>query len=161
MNLELLIGHFGDSGASAIIGLVIGLSFGALAQRSRFCMRAAVIECARGTVGPKAAVWLLAFGAAIAGTQGLIAAGTLDVTEARQLAAAGSLSGAIIGGILFGAGMVLARGCAARILVLSATGNLRALVTGLILTIVAQASLRGGLSPARDWLAGLWTVEGG
>ncbi|MDH5749423.1 MAG: YeeE/YedE family protein, partial [Rhodospirillales bacterium] len=94
-------------------------------------------------------------------TQGLIAAGTLDVTEARQLAAAGSLSGAIIGGILFGAGMVLARGCAARILVLSATGNLRALVTGLILTIVAQASLRGGLSPARDWLAGLWTVEGG
>jgi uncharacterized protein len=29
---------------------------------------------------------------------------------------------------------------------------------GLILTIVAQASLRGGLSPARETLAGLWTV---
>ena len=64
----------------------------------------------------------------------------LDVSEARQLAATGSLSGAIIGGLMFGAGMILSRGCASRLLVLSGTGNLRALVTGLILTIVAQAS---------------------
>lgn len=73
----------------------------------------------------------------------------------------GSLSGAIIGGLLFGAGMVLSRGCASRLLVLSATGNLRALVSGLILTLVAQASLRGLLSPAREVLASLWMVEGG
>jgi uncharacterized membrane protein YedE/YeeE len=57
--------------------------------------------------------------------------------------------------------MILARGCASRLLVLSATGNLRALVTGLILTLVAQASYRGALSPAREWIARLWTVEGG
>jgi len=62
---------------------------------------------------------------------------------------------------MFGFGMILARGCASRLLVLSATGNLRALVTGLLLTIVAQTSLRGVLAPAREALAGLWTVEGG
>jgi len=62
---------------------------------------------------------------------------------------------------MFGVGMILARGCASRLLVLSGTGNLRALVTGLILTIVAQASLRGGLSPARETLAALWTLPGG
>lgn len=38
---------------------------------------------------------------------------------------------------------------------------MRALVTGLLLTIVAQASLRGGLAPAREALAGLWIVPGG
>ena len=57
--------------------------------------------------------------------------------------------------------MILARGCASRLLVLSATGNLRALVSGLVLTVVAQASLRGVLSPARETLSELWTVEGG
>ncbi len=57
--------------------------------------------------------------------------------------------------------MILARGCASRLLVLSATGNLRALVSGLVLTIVAQASLRGALSPLREMLSELWTVPGG
>ena len=42
-----------------------------------------------------------------------------------------------------------------------ATGNLRAFVTGLILTVVAQASLRGVLSPMRETLSMLWTIEGG
>jgi len=87
--------------------------------------------------------------------------GVLDVSEARPLAATGSMSGAIIGGLIFGAGMILARGCASRLLVLSATGNLRALVTGLVLTIVAQSALRGALSPAREGLETLWLVPGG
>ena len=56
-------------------------------------------------------------------------------------------------GLLFGTGMVLARGCASRLLVLSATGNLRALLSGLVFAVVAQASLRGFLSPLREALA--------
>ena len=40
-------------------------------------------------------------------------------------------------------------------MVLSATGNLRALISGLVLTIVGQASLRGFLS------GGLQTADGG
>jgi uncharacterized membrane protein YedE/YeeE len=141
--------------------LLVGLAFGACAQRSRFCLRSAVIEFSQGMIGPKVAIWLLTFSAAVAATQFAIAAGLLDVSEARQMAARGSLSGSIIGGLMFGAGMVMARGCASRLLVLSGTGNLRALVTGLILTIVAQASLRGVLSPAREALSELWTVQGG
>ena len=62
---------------------------------------------------------------------------------------------------MFGAGMVLARGCASRLLVLSATGNLRAIITGLVLTIVAQVSLTGALSQTRINLSGLWSVQGG
>lgn len=46
-------------------------------------------------------------------------------------------------------------------LVLSATGNLRAVVTGLVLTLAARSALRGALAPAREGLAALWTVRGG
>ena len=67
----------------------------------------------------------------------------------------------IIGGLMFGAGMVLARGCSGRLLVLAATGNLRSVVSGLIFAVVAQMSLSGWLSPLRDRLAALWITSGG
>jgi uncharacterized membrane protein YedE/YeeE len=159
--LTSLIETFGDGWVAVFGGLAIGLAFGACAQQSRFCMRAAVVESATGQIGERFIVWFLAFATAVLATQLLIFNGTLDVTEARQLSATGSLSGAIIGGVMFGTGMILARGCSSRILILSATGNLRALVTGLVLTVVAQASLRGILSPARQELTELWTVPGG
>jgi uncharacterized membrane protein YedE/YeeE len=38
---------------------------------------------------------------------------------------------------------------------------MRALIAGLVVTLVAQASYRGVLSPAREWVAGLWTIAGG
>jgi hypothetical protein len=47
-----------------------------------------------------------------------------------------------------------------RLLVLSATGNLRALVTGLLLTLVAQSALSGVLAPARETISALWLVTG-
>lgn len=151
---------FGEEGTSAIGGLLIGIAFGAFAQRSRFCLRAAVVEFVRGAIQLKVAVWLIAFASAVFLTQALISLDLLDVSEARQFAARGSISGALIGGALFGCGMVLARGCASRLLVLSATGNLRALLSGLIFAVAAEASIHGLLSPLRDWLAGLWTVGG-
>lgn len=161
MNLESLMEIVGEAAVLAAGGLAIGMLFGAFAQTSRFCLRSAVIEFSSGLFGSKVAIWLLTFSAAVTATQVLIGLGLLDVDGARQLAARGSLSGSIVGGLLFGAGMILARGCASRLLVLSATGNLRALVSGLVLTVVAQASLRGVLSPARETLSALWTVEGG
>lgn len=159
--LEALIDGYGDPAVLFGGGLLVGLLFGALAQHSRFCLRSATIEFSTLTFGPKLAIWLLTFGGAVVVCQWAILTGWLDVGEARQIASVGSISGALIGGLMFGVGMILARGCASRLLVLSATGNLRALVTGLILTIVAQASLRGGLAPAREALAALWTVPGG
>jgi uncharacterized membrane protein YedE/YeeE len=161
MDLSFLTERFGEGPVLAAGGLGIGMLFGFFGQKSRFCLRAAVIEFARGAIGVKVAVWLLTFGCALAGTQLLVATGLIDVSEARQLAARGSLSGALIGGALFGVGMVLTRGCASRLLVLSANGNLRALLSGLVFAVTAQASYQGLLSPAREWLAGLWTVEGG
>jgi len=160
MGLELLVDHLGEPATAVLGGLLIGLLFGALAQRSRFCLRSAVIEFAEGRLGPKLAVWLLAFGAAVALTQLLLLTGAADLSQARQLAPRASLSGAILGGLLVGSGMILTRGCPSRLLVLSANGNLRALLSGLVFAVVAQASLRGALAPLRQELAGLWLIDG-
>ncbi len=159
--LNALIDLLGDDRVSLAGGLVVGGLFGYFAQRSRFCLRAATIEFSRGEGGARLAVWVLTFASALVATQALVALRLLDVSEARQLAQQGSISGAIIGGLLFGCGMVLARGCASRLLVLSANGNLRALLSGLVFAVTAQSAYRGLLSPVREWVTGLWLVDGG
>lgn len=159
--LTAIVDRIGDGLTSWLGGLLVGGMFGVFAQRSRFCLRAAAVEFSRGEPGERLAVWLLTFAAALTGTQLFVAFGWLDVSNVRQLAQQGSISGALIGGIMFGCGMVLARGCASRLLVLSANGNLRALLSGLVFAVTAQASYRGLLAPAREWLTGLWLVDGG
>jgi uncharacterized membrane protein YedE/YeeE len=161
MDLTALLERFGEPTVLGMGGLLIGVLFGFFAQRSRFCLRAAVIEFWRGQSGEKLAVWLLAFSAAVVGVQWLTLLGALDASGSRQLAARGSISGALIGGTLFGIGMVMTRGCASRLLVLSANGNLRALLSGLVFAVAAQASLSGALAPLRTALWGWWTVDAG
>ena len=77
-------------------------------------------------------------------TQYFIETGLIDTGMIRQLNNVGSMSGAIIGGLMFGSGMVLAGGCASRLLVLSATGNqIVALCPGL--GILCEDAITGSL----------------
>ena len=69
-----------------------------------------------------------------------------------------SLSGALFGGLLFGAGMVLARGCASRHLVLAASGNVRSVVTFAIFAVAALAAISGPLAPLRQAISSLWMI---
>ncbi len=156
-----LLERYGDGAVLAVGGLLVGLAFGFFGQRSRFCLRAAVIEFWHGRFGDRLSVWLLAFSSAVVAVQVLILTHQLDVSGARQLATRGSLSGALLGGLLFGVGMVLTRGCASRLLVLSANGNLRALLSGLVFAVAAQASWGGVLAPLREAIGAWWTVEAG
>jgi uncharacterized membrane protein YedE/YeeE len=158
MDLVLLVDTLGENVTLALGGVLIGTLFGAFAQQSKFCLRAAAVEFVRGSLGPRTATWLLVFTAAILGTQLLSFLDILTTSETRQIASPQSLSGALFGGLMFGTGMVLARGCSSRLLVLSATGNLRALLSGLVFAVFAQASLKGFLSPARDAIAGYQTT---
>ena len=110
---------YGESAVLALGGLLLGIGFGFFGQRSKFCLRAAVIEFWHRRFGDKLTVWLLAFSTAVVVVQTLVLMGGVDVSTARQLSSRGSLSGALIGGLLFGVGMVMTRGCASRMLVLS------------------------------------------
>ncbi len=156
-----LVERIGEEPTAALIGLITGAVFGVSAQRSRFCLRAATVSFARGLWDDKLAVWLLTFSTALVWVQAATLLGLFRPEEARMMSVSGSYSGAILGGLTFGVGMVLARGCSGRLLVLAATGNLRSVVSGLIFAVVAQMSLHGYLAPIRDWLAGLWVTPGG
>jgi uncharacterized membrane protein YedE/YeeE len=159
--LETIVETLGEDHTLALAGVLVGMAFGVLAQRSRFCLRSAVIEFARNHRGGKLTVWLFAFATATLATQALVLAGAFDATEARQLATRGSLSGAAIGGALFGIGMILARGCSSRLLVLAGQGNLRSLISGLVFAVAAQAAWTGVLAPVREAISAWWTVDGG
>lgn len=161
MDFLSLFGDLEDGTLAALAGLLTGTVFGVAAQRSSFCLRAATVEFARGELGGRMAVWLLAFSTALVWVQGAQMLGLFRAEDARMMAVSGSWSGAVLGGLMFGIGMVLARGCSGRLLVLAATGNLRSVVSGLIFAVVAQMSLHGWLAPLRDWLARLWVTPGG
>ena len=161
MEISFLLDHVDEPTLAVLLGLLVGTVFGIAAQRSSFCLRAATVEFARGQVGSKVAVWLLAFSTALIWVQAAQALGLFRASDARMMAVAGSWSGAAIGGLMFGAGMVLARGCSGRLLVLAASGNLRSVVSGLIFAVVAQMALHGWLAPLRQSLAALWVTPGG
>jgi uncharacterized membrane protein YedE/YeeE len=158
MDLTWILDALGERETVALAGLATGLIFGVAAQRSRFCLRAAAVGFARGALDARVAVWLLCFSTALVWTQAFRLLGLADLSESRIVAQPGSISGALAGGLLFGVGMVLARGCSGRLLVLAATGNLRALLAGLVFAVVAQMSMDGLLAPARRAISGVWTT---
>jgi uncharacterized membrane protein YedE/YeeE len=160
MDLTILTDRVGDYPSSALMGLFVGILFGAAAQRSAFCLRAATVEFARGRLGPRMAVWLLTFSSAVVWVQAARLNDWFAHEDARVMAVTGSLSGAVIGGLIFGAGMIFSRGCPGRLLVLAATGNLRSILSGLVFAVTAQMALHGWLSGARSQLAALWTTPG-
>ncbi|WP_417247981.1 YeeE/YedE family protein [Celeribacter sp.] len=137
--------------ASILLGLLIGLAFGAMAEVSRFCFRRAVAGPASERKSA-AGVWLAGLAAAVIGTQLAIAQGLISFDEHRFMAADLPWLAIIAGGLLFGAGMVLTRGCVSRLTVLAGSGNLRAALVILTFATVAHASLKGILAPIRTTL---------
>ena len=78
--IDTLVDRVGEMWSVTLIGTAIGVLFGFLAHRSRFCLRSAVIEFARGTHEGKLTVWLFTFSSAVLLTQGFILSGWLDVS---------------------------------------------------------------------------------
>ena len=139
--------------------LLVGLSFGLLGRASGFCLRSALIEFRLRRPGRRAIAWAAALLTAVSASQLLTAGGSIDLTESLYLAARVSLVSIALGGLLFGVGMVLARGCGGRHLVLASGGNLRSWLVLTTLALVAYATLRGILAPLRLWLDGLLSLE--
>lgn len=140
-----------------IAGLVLGLIFGAAAQISRFCLRRAIA----GEIDERrsaGAVWVTGFAAAILGFAFAQSLGFVALDDHRFLSSSLPVVAIVLGGLAFGAGMVLTRGCVSRLTVLSATGNLRALFVLLAFAVTAHATLKGVLSPIRTTL-GSYSVD--
>lgn len=142
---------------SVHFALAIGVLFGALAQLTRFCFRRALAgEDRRQAAG----VWAMALAVAVIGTQASVAQGWIGFADHRLMAQDLPLLAIAAGGLMFGAGMILTRGCASRLLVLAGSGNLRALMVIAVFAIVAHATLKGVLAPVRTALGSVAVLAG-
>ena len=131
---------------SVVLALVIGVAFGVLAQRTKFCFRRSLVGRDRREAS---GVWLMALAVAVLGTQAAVMFGWIDFSDHRFMVSDVPFLAIAVGGVMFGAGMILTRGCISRLAVLSGTGNLRAVAMLLVFAIVAHATLKGLLAPAR------------
>lgn len=135
--------------AVVFLGLGLGVLFGVLAQLTAFCLRRALVgEDRRQAAG----IWVMALAVAVLGTQGAVAAGLIGFDAHRFMAADLPVAAIVLGGLMFGAGMVLTRGCVSRLTVLAGSGNLRAALVLVLFAIIAHATLKGVLAPLRTAL---------
>jgi len=146
-------------GEVALAGFAVGAGFGALARWSGFCLRGAVEDVLTNADAPRARGFLLAMVVALISVQALVLTGHLDLSKAVVLPSQLFWGGALLGGLLFGVGMVLTGGCGTRMLVLAAGGNLRSVVVFVVFAFVAYATIRGILAPARAALMAASSVD--
>ena len=137
--------------ATLVLWSTFGLSvlFGAIAQRTHFCTMGAVSDIVNMGDWTRMRMWVMAMGVAIIGFNLMVAAGWLDVGKSVYGGPKFIWLSALVGGGLFGFGMVLASGCGSKTLVRIGGGNLKSLVVFLLLGISAFATLKGITAVAR------------
>jgi uncharacterized membrane protein YedE/YeeE len=133
----------------ATLGFVIGIVFGAVANKTNFCTMGAVSDWVNMGSKDRLRAWFLAIGIAILATQFMDARGMVDVDQAIYRTPNFGWLGHILGGTLFGIGMTLASGCGQRTLVRLGGGNLKSLLVVLLLGLTAYMTMRGLLALVR------------
>ncbi|MGE0858591.1 MAG: YeeE/YedE family protein [Gammaproteobacteria bacterium] len=140
-------------------GLVLGVLFGALVEGTRFCAMGALSDRRNFGDGRRLRAWLLASAVALLGTQALAAGGVVELQLSMYLAPRLDWAGHLLGGLLFGIGMVFAGGCASRNLVRLGGGDVRAAVVLGVTGVFAYMTLGGVLAPLRAALESATRIE--
>jgi uncharacterized protein len=134
-----------------IVWSVFALAFvlGALMQRSNFCTMGAVSDIVNMGDWTRMRMWLCAIAVGILGTQTLAAMGWIDLSKSFYTAGKMPWLSNLVGGLLFGLGMVLASGCGSKTLVRIGGGSLKSLVVFLTLGLFAYMTMKGIFAVAR------------
>ena len=132
-----------------LLGLAIGLIYGAVGLLSGFCMMSSLRGWWAKGDSRLVRTYALAMGIGIAATQLLAVYGLIDLGKSIYLQPTFSVPLMFCGGLLFGYGMVMSNGCGSRALVLLGKGNLRSFVVVIVLGIVAEMTLKGLIAPPR------------
>ena len=135
-------------GASFVIALLAGV----LIHRGHFCTMGAISDWVVMRDATRLRQWALAVAVAIGGFGLMSWFGWLSPLSTIYASEQLPWLSAILGGGLFGIGMVLASGCSSKSLVRLATGNLKSVVVLLAMAISALAAMRG--------LMAVWRVNG-
>jgi uncharacterized membrane protein YedE/YeeE len=121
----------------------LAVAFGAIAQRTHFCTMGAVSDIVNIGDWSRMRMWALAIGVAMLGFNAMVALGIVDAGKSLYGGPRLTWLSAIVGGLLFGFGMVLASGCGSKTLVRIGGGNLKSLVVFVVLGLSAFATLKG------------------
>ena len=131
--------------AAKVLWASFGLAavFGVIAQRTHFCTMGAIADVVNMGDWTRARMWVLAIAVAVLGFNAMVALGWIEAKQSLYGGTRLLWLSAIVGGAMFGFGMVLASGCGSKNLVRLGSGNLKALVTVIVLGLAAFATLRG------------------
>ncbi len=122
---------------------VLALVFGYVGAKTNFCAMGAVSDIVNMGDWTRMRMWLLAIAVAILGTTALALGGQLDLGKSIYTSPNVTWLSFLLGGFLFGAGMVLASGCGSKTLIRIGGGNLKSLVVLLVLAVSAYMTLKG------------------
>lgn len=121
----------------------VALLFGAVSQRTRFCTMGAISDVYAMGDWRRARMWGVAIAVAVLSFNGLAVLGVLNPADSIYTGPRLLWLSSLVGGLLFGFGMVLSSGCISRNLVRLGGGNLKSLVVLAVAAIAAGATLRG------------------
>ena len=137
--------------AALVLWATFALSvvFGAITRRTHFCTMGAVADIVNMGDWARMRMWIMAMGVAMIGFNAMVAIGWLDAGKSLYGGPKFVWLSALVGGAMFGFGMVLASGCGAKTLVRIGGGNLKSLVVFIVLGVSAFATLKGITAVAR------------
>ena len=122
---------------------LVAMVFGAVVQRTGFCTMGAISDLAAMGDWTRMRQWGLAVGVATIGFGLLVWADVVDPETTLYASDRWSWLSALVGGAIFGFGMVLSSGCPSKALVRVGSGSLKGLVVVLVLGFAAFATLKG------------------
>ena len=128
------------------LAFVMGALFGMIAQKKQFCFSGSIKDYILMQSTKRAASVVMAIIIAIVATYFVANINEIDLTTANYFKEDVNYFAIIVGGTLFGIGMMLADGCSSRHLVKFAQGDAYSLVTLLFIAIFAYATTRGFVS---------------
>jgi uncharacterized protein len=127
----------------------LAVAFGAVVQRTHFCTMGAVADIVNIGDWTRMRMWVLAIGVAMIGFNAMVATGWIEAANSIYAGPGLLWLSNLVGGLLFGVGMVLASGCGSKTLVRLGGGNLKSLVVLCVLAVSAYAAMRGVVAVAR------------
>lgn len=122
---------------------IVSMLFGAIAQRTHFCTMGAVSDIVNMGDWTRMRMWGMAVGVAMIGFYALAAFGLIDPGKTLYASNRFIWLSALVGGLMFGFGMVLASGCGSKTLVRIGGGNLKSVVVFVVMGVAAFATLKG------------------
>jgi uncharacterized membrane protein YedE/YeeE len=136
-----------------------GLLLGAISQRTHFCTMGAISDVVHMGDWTRARQWLCAIGVAMVGFAALSDLGLIDPSKTLYASNRLMWLSTLVGGVMFGYGMVIASGCGNKALVRIGGGNLKSLVVFVVMGISAFATLKGITAVLRVNTVDTWFVD--